>query len=396
MRRALTGLLFFVSSTLFADGVPPYAALPAGFVSDPGREVMETFGREEFPPPGDVPPVMVEGRHYAASYRGDPPLELDGETTWARKLRPAFLSRGWKISRDEAGTKVLRLQSGGHDAWLKLDLFGSDDIRVALIEIVPQPVKLTLPPPAAQAEHVAENADFPFLGHYPGSQFRSANRVDAPLDITTDTDSEPQLAGTGYVSKSYTVPERTSVHQVLAVYRDALKMGGWNIVKLSEPSDGVLLVHYMKSGRDIWASMHVTGEEIVWNVADTGSAADLARQLDRLCHVAMYGIHFDFNKATLRPDSEAALQQIVGLLQANPSLGVEVQGHTDNVGGDASNQKLSEARAASVQAWLTQHGIAASRLTAHGYGKTHPVASNDDDEGRAKNRRVEIAKANCK
>jgi outer membrane protein OmpA-like peptidoglycan-associated protein len=83
------------------------------------------------------------------------------------------------------------------------------------------------------------------------------------------------------------------------------------------------------------------------------------------------------------------------VLQANPSLSVEVQGHTDNVGGEASNQRLSEARAAAVQAWLTQHGIGASRLTAHGYGKTHPVAS-DDDEGRAKNRRVEIAKANCK
>src|SRR5258706_14098963 len=107
----------------------------------------------------------------------------------------------------------------------------------------------------------------------------------------------------------------------------------------------------------------------------------------------MYGIHFDFKKATLRPDSDAALQQVVGLLQANPSLSVEVQGHTDNVGGDASNQRLSEARAVAVQAWLTQHGIGASRLTAHGYGKSHPVASTDeDDEGRPKKRPVEIAK----
>ena len=73
-----------------------------------------------------------------------------------------------------------------------------------------------------------------------------------------------------------------------------------------------------------------------------------------------------------------------------PSLSVEVQGHTDAVGGDASNQKLSEARAAAVREWLTAHGIAATRITAHGYGKTHPVASNENDEGRARNRRVDV------
>jgi outer membrane protein OmpA-like peptidoglycan-associated protein len=65
------------------------------------------------------------------------------------------------------------------------------------------------------------------------------------------------------------------------------------------------------------------------------------------------------------------------------------------VGGDAYNQTLSEARARAVVAWLTQHGVAASRLTAKGYGKTVPVADNRTDEGRAKNRRVEIANPQC-
>ena len=106
MRPTLAGLLFFVSSALFADVMPPYAALPAGFVSDQGREVMETFGREEFPPPGDVPPVIIEGRHYAAAYRADPPLELDGETTWSKKLRPAFVP-------GEPGGPLARCALGG-------------------------------------------------------------------------------------------------------------------------------------------------------------------------------------------------------------------------------------------------------------------------------------------
>jgi outer membrane protein OmpA-like peptidoglycan-associated protein len=75
---------------------------------------------------------------------------------------------------------------------------------------------------------------------------------------------------------------------------------------------------------------------------------------------------------------------------------LEIQGHTDNVGGDAYNQTLSEARARSVMAWLTQHGVAAARMTAKGYGKTMPIADNGTDEGRMKNRRVEIADPRCK
>ena len=129
-------------------------------------------------------------------------------------------------------------------------------------------------------------------------------------------------------------------------------------------------------------------------VADL-SADDLARQFAKNCHVALYGVLFDFNKATLKPDSDPVLQHVVDFLSKDAALNVEVQGHTDNVGGDAYNQKLSEARAKSVVAWLTAHGIAASRLSFKGYGKTVPVASNDDDAGRAKNRRVEIAKPGC-
>ncbi len=72
-----------------------------------------------------------------------------------------------------------------------------------------------------------------------------------------------------------------------------------------------------------------------------------------------------------------------------------MQGHTDNVGNDAYNQTLSEARARSVVGWLTQHGVASDRLTSKGFGKTMPVAPNTTDEERAKNRRVEIADPAC-
>jgi len=72
-----------------------------------------------------------------------------------------------------------------------------------------------------------------------------------------------------------------------------------------------------------------------------------------------------------------------------------VQGHTDNVGSDDYNLKLSDARAASVVAWLVSKGITADRLTAQGYGMRQPIADNGSDEGRAKNRRVELRKQEC-
>lgn len=92
---------------------------------------------------------------------------------------------------------------------------------------------------------------------------------------------------------------------------------------------------------------------------------------------------------------QAVLQPVANLMAADKTLKLEVQGHTDNVGNDAHNQTLSEARAKAVVTWLTQHGVAADRLSAKGYGKTKPVADNGSDEGRAKNRRVEIFNPAC-
>ena len=119
-----------------------------------------------------------------------------------------------------------------------------------------------------------------------------------------------------------------------------------------------MLAHYTKNGRDIWAYLHDEGGDYSIQVADAGAAADLAKQLAKDCHVALYGVLFDFNKSTLKPESDSVLQQVLALLQKTPTLKLEVQGHTDNVGDDAYNQTLSEARAKSVMAWLTAHGVA--------------------------------------
>jgi outer membrane protein OmpA-like peptidoglycan-associated protein len=110
--------------------------------------------------------------------------------------------------------------------------------------------------------------------------------------------------------------------------------------------------------------------------------------------VALYGINFDTGKATFQPGSEQVLGEIVKLLNENPDWKFEVQGHTDNVGQKAANLALSEQRAAAVVNWLKMYGIDGSRLVAKGYGDTMAVADNASDEGRAKNRRVELKKIN--
>ncbi|HSU17214.1 OmpA family protein [Longimicrobium sp.] len=100
---------------------------------------------------------------------------------------------------------------------------------------------------------------------------------------------------------------------------------------------------------------------------------------------------FDTNSSVLKPQALAALEELrTSMIAPYPDAKVTVEGHTDNVGGDADNQRLSEARAQSVVQWLVQHGVPAARLEAHGYGKTRPAFPNDTPANRAKNRRIEI------
>jgi outer membrane protein OmpA-like peptidoglycan-associated protein len=108
--------------------------------------------------------------------------------------------------------------------------------------------------------------------------------------------------------------------------------------------------------------------------------------------VAVYGINFETARSTVTPDSEAVLAQVRQLLDAHPDLRLKIEGHTDNVGAVAANRTLSQQRAEAVRAWLVGKGIAEARLTAEGLGDTRPVAANDTDDGRAKNRRVELAR----
>lgn len=120
-------------------------------------------------------------------------------------------------------------------------------------------------------------------------------------------------------------------------------------------------------------------------------ANELLDKLNKDGYVALY-INFDTAKAIIKPDSAATIEQVAQMLKSAPELKLEVGGHTDNVGNPEANQKLSEARAQAVVKALGERGITTMRLTAKGYGDSKPVADNRSEEGRAKNRRVELVK----
>jgi OOP family OmpA-OmpF porin len=121
------------------------------------------------------------------------------------------------------------------------------------------------------------------------------------------------------------------------------------------------------------------------------SSSDIQKGIDAMGHIAIYGIYFDTDKAELKPQSKPSLDQVAAYLKQNPAMKIHVVGHTDNVGALAANLVLSRARAAAVVAALVhEYGVPESRLNPAGVGSLAPVAPNTSEDGRAKNRRVEL------
>lgn len=128
--------------------------------------------------------------------------------------------------------------------------------------------------------------------------------------------------------------------------------------------------------------------------AASTTAARLERDLEKQGRAIVYGIYFDFASDRLKVESEPVLTEIAKVLQENPTWSLALEGHTDNIGGDAYNLDLSKRRSAAVkQALVARHKIEAKRLQTSGYGASRPKDTNETMEGRARNRRVELVKA---
>ena len=144
-----------------------------------------------------------------------------------------------------------------------------------------------------------------------------------------------------------------------------------------------------------WTTGSPTGAlqvvQIAWPAAVAAPAIETA--LKDSSRAEVHGIYFDFGSAIIRPESEPALKEIAVALARNPGWRISVEGHTDNVGGDAANLDLSKRRAEAVrQALTTRYQVDASRLTTTGFGASRPNEPNATPEGRARNRRVELVR----
>jgi outer membrane protein OmpA-like peptidoglycan-associated protein len=148
-----------------------------------------------------------------------------------------------------------------------------------------------------------------------------------------------------------------------------------------------------RSDNEVRAQLDVTEVEAVKTGLVKVDVAYLKSELERTGHVALYGIYFDTDKSEIKAESNNALTAIADLLKQNAGWNLYVVGHTDMTGELDHNMKLSDARAKSVVTELTaKHGVAANRLTGYGVGPLAPVAGNDTEDGKAKNRRVELVK----
>ena len=160
----------------------------------------------------------------------------------------------------------------------------------------------------------------------------------------------------------------------------------------TDPTTGIYRARLMPGNYSIVVESRDYLKQTAWLLVERDKP--LARDFRLIAEwmiITLHGIYFDFDQATIGPESRPALEGAARILKENPGIRVEIQGHTDSKGSDAYNLLLSERRAQSVVDYLVRNlGIDLSRLTAEGYGESKPVADNETDDGRAINRRVDF------
>jgi len=201
--------------------------------------------------------------------------------------------------------------------------------------------------------------------------------------------------------------QKSSVPQIIRNYSNAIKTMGGTIIFEGMPqnaecaeNNGLNMVvgKAVKDGNEMWVEVVTLGGDDYYLtiilkelMKQDVTASNMFEALNRDGHIALY-INFDTGKSIIRDESKPIIEQIVQMMKSNPDLKIGVEGHTDNVGTPASNKTLSENRAKAVVSAITGQGISADRLSTAGYGQDQPVADNSTEEGRAKNRRVELVK----
>ena len=239
--------------------------------------------------------------------------------------------------------------------------------------------------------------DSPILTRFPGSYIATCSKKDDDAFDFPIAD-KPKLHLEGALETIvYQFPRTASKPQVVRNLNTALRNAGYSF-DYDSGDGGVFTVHMGKTHVLVQVDWGLTYSETILTETQlkqevVADAAALSSGLAKNGHMVVNGILFDTAKADLKPESKAALEQISKMLKEDPKMKVYVVGHTDNVGGLASNMDLSKRRSAAVvQALTSQYGVSADLLAPYGDGPYAPVASNDTEDGRSLNRRVELVK----
>lgn len=289
------------------------------------------------------------------------------------------------------------------------------------------------------AQDVPGSRDHPVVSRYPGShiyhytvkEFERLYLLLGPVRSSSDKEiseaKRERLEGKVTVIQ-YQCPKGRSAYEVFRNYVEAFQKANfriaykgegkeiagirkflheyntlfWNIFATRDDPNGFFHLSAKRDGVGISLTVldSYDGPKVFLGVVEAKEmelgliTADTIRQkLKEEGHVAIYGIYFDFGKADVKPESEPTLREIAKFLKDNPEIRVYIVGHTDNIGGLDYNMELSRRRAENVAKELVEkYGIQRERLKTFGVGPLAPIASNDTEEGRAKNRRVEIVK----
>jgi outer membrane protein OmpA-like peptidoglycan-associated protein len=264
-------------------------------------------------------------------------------------------------------------------------------ILVALLAIIATPQR---PEPDAKGSF-----DYPmFANRMPG--YRISSYKKEGFSSHRFETNPPQTIEGRYIYISYHLDDSSEPPGNLAVrrnYENAAKSAGIQIIPSRFP-DSHVIFKATRNGVEVWVDLYtINPKDYTMTIIERTAmqqvirANEMAAALDKDGFIAL-DIHFATGKAEILPESRPIIDEIVSLLKNRPRLRIGVEGHTDNTGTPTFNKTLSNARAKAVVEAIAAAGISPNRLEPEGYGQERPVADNRTEEGRAKNRRVELVK----